>query len=418
MTRDDENELPFDDIDDINDQSDDGWNDAFYDDKETTPPPSAPTCVTDAIRRFAHTSAPVFLTGDGNVNYSPASLWMALALVTTGAVGETRHELESMLHSTDVDTGDLGAFRDALNATHVHRIADSLWIHDGTTLREGWLDGMRRCVAEVFGDEPFDESTGRRMSGWIDEHTRGMLKPMIQVNPSDVLVLIDALVSDGRWICTFDKKQTRHETFHGTHGDAPAPMMHDVSTVTGYLRGDGWTKVTLPFEGYSGGVSVILPDDSTCLARLLDDSQLLGDALDAPAENSWRRLVDLAIPRFVTNSTFGADELRTRLNAMGITRAFNPNLADFSDMSDNPLCIGQAIQETRMEVTEEGAKAAAYTMICMVAGGPPPEPDTTVIVRVDRPFIYTLYANLPGTDHTTPLFLGILRDPESPETGL
>lgn len=415
MIRDDENESPFDGIDDW---SDDDWNDACYDDEDVAPPLTTPECVTDAIRRFAHTSAPVFLTGDGNVNYSPASLWMALALVATGSAGETRRELESMLHSTDVDTGDLGTFRDALNATRVHRIADSLWVHDGTTLREDWLDGMRRCAAEVFGDEPFDESTGRRMSAWIDEHTRGMLKPMIQTNPTDVLVLIDALVSDGRWIHTFDKEQTRHETFHGTHGDTTAPMMHDVSTVTGYLRGDGWTKVTLPFEGYSGGVSVILPDDSTCLDRLLDDSQLLGDALDAPAERSWRRLVDLTVPRFVTDSTFGADALRTRLNAMGIARAFDPDLADFSGMSDNPLCIGQAIQETRMEVTEEGAKADAYTMICMVTGGPPPEPDTTVTVRVDRPFIYTSYADLPGTDHTIPLFLGILRDPESPGAGL
>ncbi|KAB7791158.1 serpin family protein [Bifidobacterium leontopitheci] len=414
--QDDENETLFDDDDD--DWTDDDWCSTFEYDEDTPPAPEAPECVTEAIRRFAHASAPMFLTVDGNVNYSPASLWTALALVATGAAGETRRELESMLGSADIGADDLGLFRDALNATRIHQIADSLWVHDGIALHEDWLDGMRRCAAEVFGHEPFDQSTGRRMSDWIDAHTHGMLKPEIDTNPDDVLVLIDALVSNGRWLCTFDEQLTCPEMFHGVRGDTPTPMMHDVSTVTGYLRGDGWTKATLPFSGYSGGVSVILPDDSMCLDRLLHDRLLLEDALDAPAESSWRRLVDLSMPRFITDSTFDAASLRMRLSAMGITRAFDPDLADFSDMSDNPLHIGQVIQETRMEVTEEGAKAAAYTMIRVLAAGAPPEPDTTVTVRVDRPFIYTLYANLPGSSHTIPLFLGILRDPESPETEL
>lgn len=105
------------------------------------------------------------------------------------------------------------------------------------------------------------------MSDWISEHTRGMLRPPINANPDDALVLINALISDGRWVSMFDKERTRPETFHSTHGDTSTPMMRGVSTVTGYARSDGWTKVTLPFEGYSGGLSVILPDDPSRLRR-------------------------------------------------------------------------------------------------------------------------------------------------------
>lgn len=396
---------------------DEAWDDEeddedWVEDEDMTPPPLTPDCVTDAIRGFAHASAPVFLAGDGNINYSPTSLWMALALTATGAAGETRRELETALRSQDATADDLRDFRSALNATGAHQIADSLWIRDGITPHREWLAGIRQCEAEVFDHEPFGQTTGRRMSDWVSEHTNGMLKPNIDVEPLSVLVLLNALVSNGRWNSTFDKELTRPEIFHGMHGDALTPMMHQTSTAIGYARGDGWTKVTLPFRGRQGGVSVILPDESVCLDRFLGNAPLLDEAFTAPATRSWRRQVDLTMPRFVTGSTFDTDALQTRLNALGITRAFDPDHADFSAMADDPLYIGQAIQETRMEVTEEGAKAAAYTMFGIsYLGGPPPKPDTTVTVRVDRPFIYELYANLPGDNGTTPLFLGVLRDP-------
>ncbi|WP_164520668.1 serpin family protein [Bifidobacterium callimiconis] len=395
--------------DDWDDEDNENWSDD--EDEDVMPPPLAPDCVTDAIRGFAHASAPVFLAGDGNVNYSPTSLWMALTLVATGATGETRQELETALHSKDATTDDLKDFRGALNATGIHRIADSLWVRDGITPHQEWLAGIRRCEAEVFDHELFGQTTSRRMSDWVGEHTNGMLKPNINVDPLSVLVLLNALVSDGRWYSTFDRKLTRPEPFHGTHGDAPTPMMHKTSTTIGYAHGDGWIKVTLSFRGGQGGVSIILPDESVGLDRLLNNAPLLNKAFDTPATSSWRRLVDLIMPRFVTGSTFDTAALRTCLNVLGITRAFDPDRADFSAMADEPLYIGQAIQETRMEVTEEGAKAAAYTMFAIPAGGPPPEPDTTVTVRVDRPFIYELHADLPGDNGATPLFLGVLRDP-------
>ena len=54
-------------------------------------------------RSFAYRTAPEFLAmeagdrGTGNVNYSPASMWMALAIAAQGANGTTRSQLNELL---------------------------------------------------------------------------------------------------------------------------------------------------------------------------------------------------------------------------------------------------------------------------------------------------------------------------------
>ncbi|WP_133122317.1 serpin family protein [Bifidobacterium simiarum] len=408
-----------DDIDDderLDDWDDDGdepdWDDDWDDEEFEEEPlaPEAPKNVVSAIRDFAVDSTSEFLSADGNVNYSPTSLWMALMVALTGAGGRTKAELEKALHAADITASDLADFRREMNAMKAYDIADSVWVWKGCSIRESWRATVHAMEADVFDAEPFDAGTGRRMSQWVSDHTRGMLSPNISVNPSQMLVLINALVAEGTWKDKFNKSRTRTEIFHGTNGDVPVPMMRQQSGSFGYARGDGWVKVTIPFVRYRGGLTCILPDDRSALDRLVGDTEELRKAFNAKA-SSWGYLVDLSIPRFTVQSTFDSASLCDHLAALGIVSAFDAENADFSGMADLPLFIGEAIQETRMEVSEEGAKAAAYTMFAMALGGPPPEPKK-VRVRLDRPFIYALDADLSSDfDGNAPLFVGILRDP-------
>lgn len=375
-----------------------------------SPPTDDLDNVVEAIRRFAGNSAHTLLPMNGNINYSPASLWMALALASSGSNGRTRLELEATLHAENVTMDALHIFRNALNDTGSHQMADSLWTHAGFSIRNKWRTAIVSCGAEVFDDEPYNHDTGQRMSDWVHEHTHGMLSPKLEADPSQVMTLINALVSNGRWSSTFDEEDTYPEIFHGEHGDVTTPMMHQQSKGIGYARGDGWIKLTLPFTEDKGSVTIILPDDQSHFDRMLNDVTLFGEILDEPAKTSRQRQVNLTMPRFTAQSTFDSDTLKKQLNNLDIVQAFDPDLADFSSMSDGSLYIGQIIQETRMEVTEEGAKASAYTRIDIADGALPIKPRSTVEVRVDRPFIYTLDAYLPNSRDAVPLFLGVLRD--------
>ena len=66
------------------------------------------------------------------------------------------------------------------------------------------------------------------------------------------------------------------------------------------------------------------------------------------------------------------------------------------------MFIGAIVQGTRIEVTEAGAKAAAYTQIDMELAMMPVE---TVDFNVDRPFLYEF-----DSPDGLPLFIGAVTE--------
>jgi serpin B len=119
------------------------------------------------------------------------------------------------------------------------------------------------------------------------------------------------------------------------------------------------------------------------------------------------RTVDLFLPRF--EYEFQAS-LPDPLKELGMTDAFNPDIADFSGMigADNPdrLVISDVIHKAFIKVEEEGTEAAAATAVIMEITSAP-MPQEPVTFRADRPFMYVIY------DHATGaiLFMGRVVDP-------
>lgn len=98
---------------------------------------------------------------------------------------------------------------------------------------------------------------------------------------------------------------------------------------------------------------------------------------------------------------------------MGITDVLNPDIADFSPMTDEDFTPGidgqgiylsQATHGVRVAIDEEGVTAAAYTVMATAEAGEPPEEEVDFIL--DRPFIFVI-TNPDGL----PLFAGIVNEP-------
>lgn len=80
--------------------------------------------------------------------------------------------------------------------------------------------------------------------------------------------------------------------------------------------------------------------------------------------------------------------------------------ADFSGFSDTAkISFNDAIHKAKIEVDENGSKAAAATVIFSFRSSRPIEP---VVFHANHPFLYMIY------DHKTRaiLFAGIYRGPE------
>ena len=97
--------------------------------------------VVNSTATFAYRTAPEFLAmeagdrGTGNVNYSPASMWMALAIAAQGANGTTRSQLNELLGSGSLTDSDYQSLLSSINgqysgAKSEMSAANSLWIDD------------------------------------------------------------------------------------------------------------------------------------------------------------------------------------------------------------------------------------------------------------------------------------------------
>uniref|UniRef100_A0A3P8TZL8 Serpin domain-containing protein n=1 Tax=Amphiprion percula TaxID=161767 RepID=A0A3P8TZL8_AMPPE len=136
-----------------------------------------------------------------------------------------------------------------------------------------------------------------------------------------------------------------------------------------------YTVLELPFLGRSLSLQVLLPSERKTLLSSLEDLQTLHEA--------WFINMDLLLVfQIQMQNKFN---LRSVLPAMGISAAFNPTAADFTGISvEEGLYVSDAFHEVRIEVTEDGTKAAAATGMVLLKRSRAP------VFKADRPFLFLL----------------------------
>jgi serpin B len=167
----------------------------------------------------------------------------------------------------------------------------------------------------------------------------------------------------------------------------------------GYLEGDGFQMVQIPYLGWELSMEILLPRAAgglPALERDLDPENFQEALLRS-------REVDLSIPRFKVASSFS---VAAALKALGMERAFALGMADFSGIAPgSELFIGEVLHKAYVDVNEEGTEAAAATTMAMPMAAMEQEPP--VVFKADRPFLFLIRHRETGAI----LFLGRLADP-------
>lgn len=88
---------------------------------------------------------------------------------------------------------------------------------------------------------------------------------------------------------------------------------------------------------------------------------------------------------------------------MGVGNLFQPT-SDLSVISDEKLSLTDALHKAKIEVNEEGTKAAAATVLFSFRSSRPAEPAQFIC---NHPFIYIIYEKV----QKAVLFAGIFRRP-------
>ena len=315
--------------------------------------------------------------GDGNVMLSPASLTMALGMAAEGAEGETLAAILRALGAEDAS---------ALSNVVPEEIksANAAFVAQGLELKEAYIDRLN----EAYGAEWFelDAEVVEKVNAWVAEHTDGLIDRLLSdaPDPQTGLILINAIAMDAKWAKPFEAYNTIEDSFHAPEGDVTVEMMYQQDFFD-YVERDGLQIIRLPYADGALSMWIALPGEgvSIGLDGLLD--ALAEQGMAYLKDGAQEREVDLFLPKFDLTTE---NSLSDALKALGVEAPFGSD-ADFSGVSEVPLRIDEILQKVRVQLDEEGTKAAAATaaMVACMAMLPEEEP---VEMRVDRPFAFVI----------------------------
>jgi len=238
----------------------------------------------------------------------------------------------------------------------------------------------------------------------VEMQTRYKIKDLLpegSVNSMTRMILVNAIYFKGDWLHAFNPEQTETAPFQTLeNGTVEVPMMKLAKTRFAYGENDCFQTLELPYKGEEVSMLLILPTMTNGLAHIKEC--FAPGNLEACTKGMRQREVNVFLPRFKVESTFAS--LKRNLAALGLTDAFNSQLANFSGISNQSLLIDDVVHKAFVEVNEEGTEAAAATGIIMRTTSMPAPPK---IFRADHPFVFLIRENQSGKI----LFMGRICDP-------
>lgn len=344
-----------------------------------------------------------------NILISPLSISSALSMTLNGAAGATRDSMLTALKLSGLTPETINASYKDLTSTLrnldervILNIANSVWSDKDFTVKTTFSDILKQYYdAAAMTVDMTDPQTVTMVNNWIAEKTNNLIKNMLgTLDPSTVMLLVNAIYFKGKWESQFDKANTHDGSFIKNDGAmVQVPMMRQTS---GYklFKGDGFTLAELPYGQGNFAMDVILPDDYTGIGNTL--SKINNESFNTWLGQMTETQTDIVFPRFKYSYK---QELRKILSDMGMSLAFS-DFADFSNISDIGLKISFVLHQAFIETNEEGSEAAAATIVGIVTTAMPSEP---FHLNIDHPFLYIIRE----TTTNTILFMGKVVNPVS-----
>ncbi len=351
-------------------------------------------------------------SGDKNVVISPVSAYLALSLAAAGAEGETLDEFSKVL---GVNADSLLAFCAGLSDSLLQTkgstkvsIANSAWIDEGFPIDPKYLDRvMHEMRAEAFTKDLNTGKTRDAINAWVNDKTNGLIPSLLGQNLAEqtVLALINTLYFKAEWRDPFEANNTFEREFILTDGSkVSVPFMNEWEKYRDYIHLDGAEGVLRPYDDGKTAFLALRATDGRSAQELAET--LDADTLAQYIASAKETYMTLAMPKFTLD--YGMT-MKDALSAMGLKRAFDQDLADFSRMGKSELgniYVSQVLQKVRIGLNEKGTEAAAATIVAMTAGAAMPL-EEPVVLNLDSPFIYAVV----DLDTGIPLFIGCMDDP-------
>jgi len=345
-----------------------------------------------------------------NSMISPLSVSLALAMVYNGAEGNTKLQMEEMLHKANLTPDDINqSYKDLVTSLISHdpkvelSISNAIFYRNTFNIKPGFISTNQNYYqAEVSGlDFSKTTETLNAVNGWVNTKTKGKIDKIIeQVKDEDVMYLLNAIYFNGEWKYRFDAQETASLSFTKEDRNVvQVPTMY-IENPFNYFSNTDFQLLEMPYGSGKYSMLIFLPVAGKTTNDVI--SLMTSDHVNEWISKMTEQKKKVYLPKF----EFKFDKsLVNQLRVLGMTDAFDDGKADLSGISDDArLVISEVMHKTYIKVDERGTEAAAVTGITVGTTSAGPDLNT---FRVNHPFVFAIREK----DTNAILFIGKVMDP-------
>ena len=221
--------------------------------------------------------------GDANIAYSPLSITSVLAMVRTGAEGESATQLDQLLGTPAATTPPPPGGRSTASPSAIKDLtgpvqlddgemgsieltnANAMWGQSGVEWQQPFLDDLKTTYdTGMWTVDYVKDPDGARLdiNDWVAEHTREhitQLLPEGSITDLTRLTLTNAIWFKAPWPDELD--EAGEQPFTTAAGDEVEASMLKAGGQLAYAEGDGWQAASLPYAGDDLAMTLIVPDE-------------------------------------------------------------------------------------------------------------------------------------------------------------
>ncbi|KAK2491896.1 hypothetical protein MC885_006161 [Smutsia gigantea] len=339
--------------------------------------------------------------GGDNIFFSPLSLLYALSMLFLGARGNSAKQMEKVLHFNHIAGSLKPDFMESAKCSQAGRIHSELAVLFSQTnqpdsnytlsianrlyaskamafhqlggsppatldISSPALEAYKQYLScseklhearlQTVDFEQSTEETRKAINAWVESKTNGKVTNLFgkgTLDPSCVMVLVNAIYFKGQWQNKFQQRETLKTPFQLREGKSVmVDMMYQTGTFKlAFIKEPQMQVLELPYVN-----NKLRHEHFSKIEKQLNMKTFY--KWTSPS-TMIEREVEVHIPRFKLEIKY---ELNSLLKSLGMTDIFNQVKADLSGISPaKGLYLSKVIHKSYVEVNEEGTEAAAAT---------------------------------------------------------
>ncbi|XP_004698836.1 alpha-1-antitrypsin [Echinops telfairi] len=343
-----------------------------------------------------------------NIFFSPVSIAVAFALLSTGAKSDTHKQILEALKFNLTDTREAQIQEGFQHLLHTLNQPNSqlqlttgngIFVNQSLKLVEKFLEDSKKLYhSEAFSVNFKDSAATKKLiNDYVEKGTQGKIVDLIkELDEDTVLALVNFIFFRGKWKKPFEEEHTEDGGFHVDETTTvTVPMMSRLGMFNVHYHTELSSWVLL--MEYLGNATAIfiLPEQGKL--RQVED-QLTQKTLSTWLEDRYPRSASVSLPKLSISGTYDLVEIMGKL---GMTHVFSnaANLSGITEMA--PLKVSKAVHKAMLTIDERGTEAAGATVLEAIPMSMPPT------VSFNRPFLLIIHSK----ETKSPLFIGRVGNP-------